>query len=101
MSDEITTYLNPKYRLCSGRPTDIGGVLLRPYSTGILQYARISDDGQIYVSRNYNKSTYTASVIGHGTLLGSGSKPKLFRDERAAAVEAVALWRKLQAEKTP
>lgn len=98
MTDE-TTFIRPGYRLCSGRPTNIDGILLRPYSVGILISARITDDGQIWVQRNSRRDTYHARVIGHGTILGVSGKPKLFRTEDAAAKAAIKVWRKMQEAK--
>lgn len=77
----------------------IDGVQFFSYSIGILRYAQISEDGQIMTGRNYNRVTYYASVIGHGTLKGPSGKDKNFQTEEAATREAIKVWRKMQEKK--
>lgn len=98
MSEEPTTYIRPEYRLCSGRHT-CDGVLFISYSVGITRYARISEDGQIFTSDTSQwRSTYTARVIGHGTICSKSGRPKRFRTQEAAMKAGVALFRKLRVE---
>lgn len=100
MSETETTYIRPGYRRTSAGHKPIDGVQFHSYSTGILQYARISEDGQIITaSSRRSSSTYTAAVIGHGMLNGEGGKPKRFRSQDAAARAAIKIWRKLQKPK--
>jgi hypothetical protein len=101
MSDDLTTFVRPEYRKTSAGHKPIDGVQFFSYSTGILKYARISEDGQIITSSNgHHRSTYGASIIGHGPVRSASGKPTRFLTETAAAKAAIKVWRKLQAKKT-
>jgi hypothetical protein len=75
----------------AGRKYD--GVQFYAYHTGILTYARISEDGQAKVwmanAHREGAPTYFASVIGHGQLKGRGGNVKRFRSEEAACRAAI------------
>lgn len=94
MTDE-TTFVRPGYRRTGAGHKPIDGVQFHSYSTGVLRYARISDDGRIMTTANHRSDTYEARVIGHGPVIGAGGKPKRFRSQDAAAREAIKVWRKL------
>lgn len=99
MSD-ITTYVKDWYRRTSGGGRHIDGIQFHSYSTGILRYARISEDGQIMTSAiGGDASTYEAAVIGHGHLLGKSGKVKRFRTQDAAARAAIKVFRALKPSK--
>lgn len=98
MSEE-TTYIEPEYQRTRANHKPVDGVQFFSYSTGISRYARISEDGQIKTARNFEKSTFSAHVIGHGQIAGPGGKPKVFHTETAAAEAAVKVWRKMQETK--
>ena len=99
MSEE-TTFIRPEYQRTSAGHKPIDGVQFFSYTTGILRYARISEDGQIITASHTRGSTYEAAVIGRGYLRGpDGKKTKRFRSQDAAARAAIKVWRKLQAEK--
>lgn len=85
---EETTFIRPEYRRTSAGHKPIDGVQFYSYSTGILRYARISEDGRIMTQRR--RSTYSSSIIGHGQLR------KRFLTEDAAARAAIKVWRKLK-----
>lgn len=90
------SYLDPSYtRTQTGAKID--GVQFSSYHTGVMSYARISDDGQIMVwTANVHRDgapTYLASVIGHGQIKGRGGNPKRFKSEDAACREAVQIAR--------
>lgn len=100
MTDK-TTYIEPGYRRTNAVHKPVDGVQFFSYHTGILRYARISEDGQIITSSHgWRRSTYGASVIGHGALQRAG-KAIRFRTEEGAAKAAIKVWRKLQEKKCP
>jgi len=90
MIERRTSYIEPTYVL-SGQPMEIDGVTFRRYRTENNRYALISDDGQLMVKQGYLNVSYTAYVLGHGSIPGGKMPPKRFRDERRACAEAVAL----------
>lgn len=93
---EKTTFIQPGYRRTSAGHKPIDGVQFHSYHTGILRYARISEDGQIMTAAHHRASTYEAAVIGHGYLRGpDGKKTKRFRTQDAAALAAIKVWRKM------
>lgn len=97
---EKTTYIEPGYRRTSAGHKPIDGVQFFSYSTGIQRYARISEDGQIFVSDNgYHRDSYGSAVIGHGAIKNEAGRSKRFRSEEAATKAAIKVWRKLQAAK--
>lgn len=94
-----TTYVEPTYQRTRANHTPIDGVKFFSYTTGIQRYARISEDGQIIVSSHgQHRSTYGASVLGHGALQRAGKSIR-FRTQEGAARAAIKVWRKLKAEK--
>ena len=96
MSD-TTTYVRDWYRRTSAVHRLVDGIQFHSYRTGILRYARISEDGQIMTSAiGGDASTYEAAVIGHGRLLGKSGKVKRFRTQDAAASAAVKVFRALK-----
>lgn len=82
------TMPDPSARTSSGHKI-IDGVQFHSYRVGICRYASMTEDGRIKVMRNYEKSTYGASTDGK-LILGSGGKPKRFRDQETAMRAAVA-----------
>lgn len=98
MSDE-TTFIRPGYRRTSAGHSPVDGVQFHSYSTGILRYARISEDGQIYVADNgRHRSSYGASVIGHGPLKNDKTGKSIrFHTQMAATKAAVKKWKELRA----
>lgn len=44
------------------KPKTVEGITFRAYRSGIMQSSLVSDDGRIIVARNYNKTTYRASI---------------------------------------
>lgn len=102
MSEEITTLIKPGYRKTSTGHKPVDGVQFHSYSTGILQYARISEDGQILVSDNgHHRSTYSAIVLGCGWLRNANGAVIRFRTQEAATKAAVKKWRELQGAALP
>lgn len=100
MNEETTTLVRPGYRRTSAGHKPIDGVQFFSYSTGILSYARISEDGQILVCDNgHHRNSYRAVVLGHGTLQNEAGETKRFRSQDGATKAAIKVWRKLQAEK--
>lgn len=99
MTDE-TTFIRPGYQRTSGAPRTVDHIAFFPYRTGILRYARITEDGQIKVTRNHNTTTYTAAVIGCGPIYDGNTSPKRYRTEGAAMQAAIRLWRNMQEKKT-
>lgn len=94
MRDITTTFVLPGYRRTSAGHKPIDGVQFYSYVFGILRYCRISEDGQIItISARSHSSTYTASVIGYGPILGADGNPKRFRTQDAAALAAIKIWR--------
>lgn len=91
------TYIRPGYRRTSAGHAPVDGVQFFSYRTGINQYARISEDGQIMTYRPSYTTTYSASVIGIGTLRNESGKYIRFRSESAAAKAAIKRWRALAA----
>lgn len=101
MTDK-TTFIEPEYWRTSAGHKPIDGVQFFSYSTGILSYARISEDGQIFVADNgHHRNSYRAVVLGHGTLQNGAGKTKRFRSQDGAAKAAIKVWRKLQEKKCP
>jgi hypothetical protein len=97
---EETTFIRPEYRRTNAGHKPVDGVQFFSYSTGILRYARISEDGQIMTQSNYRMSSYGSAVIGHGPVLSAKGKPKRFRHEINAALAAIKVWRKMQERKS-
>jgi hypothetical protein len=91
------TFIDPAFRLCSGPPTTIDGITFHPYSTGVLRYAKISEDGKIKVRRTQG-TAYTAEVIGVGAICGPSGSVKRFHSQLAAMKAGVALHKKLQVQ---
>lgn len=84
-----TTFIQPNYRRTSRPPVTIDGVTFASYNVGISALAMISDNGQIFIRRNYQRMTYYASVIYQGKMTQIGNK---FRSEKSAARAAVKEW---------
>ena len=91
------TYIEAGYRPTSGGHKSIDGVRFISHRIGIMQSARISEDGQIMTQPRRNFGSYMAAVIGVGTLKNKAGNIKRFRTEDAAAREAVKVWRRLKA----
>lgn len=98
MSEE-TTFIKPEYRRTSAGHKPIDGVQFFSYTTGILRYARISEDGQIITESNHRLTTYSAGVIGRGWLKNAAGKTKRFHTQDAAAREAIKVWREMRGKK--
>lgn len=97
---EPTTFIRPGYRRTSAGQSPIDGIQFFSYSTGVLSYARISEDGQIFVADNgHHRNSYRAAVIGCGTLQNAAGKTKRFRSQEAATKAAIKVWRKRQGQK--
>jgi hypothetical protein len=96
MIERRTTYIEPTFELC-GQSMLINGVAFRRYRTENDQYALISDDGQLMVKRGYLNASYTAYVLGHGSIPGGKMPPKRFRNEDRACAEAVELLKLIRA----
>jgi hypothetical protein len=87
----------------SGGWREVDGIKFISYRTGILQYARISEDGQIFVRRLAHRTTYNARIIGHGYILRDNTgeeRPKAFRTETAAIIAAIKIYKKRKANAT-
>lgn len=93
-----TTFIRPEYQRTKAVHKLVCGVQFFSYHTGILRYAQISEDGQILISDNgYHRSTYGASIIGHGQLKNEKtSKAIRFHTQQAATVAAVKKWKELK-----
>lgn len=97
---EPTTFIRSGYRRTSAGHSPIDGIRFFSYRVGILRYARISEDGQIWVADNgHHRSTYGASVIGHGPLVNAAGKSIRFHTQQGAAEAAIKVWRKMQERK--
>ena len=58
------SYHRPSYKRTSRKPVTVEGVTFESWTTGVLNYSMITTDGRGHVSRNYNRSTYSAGVDG-------------------------------------
>jgi hypothetical protein len=98
MSEE-TTFIRPGYRRTSAGHSPVDGVQFHSYSTGVLSYARISEDGQIFVADNgHHRHSYGAAVIGHGPLKNDKTGKSIrFRSQMAATKAAVKVWKAREA----
>ena len=96
MTTQPDTFILPECRL--NRPFNIvDGIRFNSYSTGINQYARISEDGQIKISFSGGNLTYRAEVIGHGFICSSRTgKAKRFHTRDTAAIAAIQIWKELR-----
>lgn len=83
---------DPKART-SAPPQVVDGVTFHCYRTGVLRNAWISEDGRIYVQRNYNSDTYHAAVDGTAIAGTNPMKSRRFRTQSAAMLAAVFKWR--------
>jgi hypothetical protein len=83
MTDQAT-FLRPGIRKTSGGHVVVDGVQFVSYDVGVLRYAKISEDGQIFVQRRHRRQTYFAAVIGVGDLKNPSGRLKSFRTEEAA-----------------
>lgn len=92
------TFVEPGYRKTSAVHKPVDGVQFFSYSVGILRYARISEDGQIWVADNGNhRSTYGASICGYGQLKSEKTgQPTRFHTEESALKAAVKKWKELR-----
>lgn len=98
MQAEPTTYIDPAYRKTSAEHAPVDGVQFYSYSIGILRYARISEDGQIWTGDNGSRrSTYQARILGYGPLRNKAGGAIRFRTQEAAMKAAVKKWRELKA----
>lgn len=68
---------HPKYGApLSGAPKVIEGITFRPYRTGILLSAWISDDFRIFFDRSTHRNTYYVSVNDGESGKGGFRKPE-------------------------
>lgn len=97
MNDE-TTFIRAGYRRTTAAHSPVDGVQFYSYSVGVLRYARISNDGQIYVADNgHHRSSWGASVVGHGPLKNEKTgKPVRFHSQMAATKAAVKKWKAMK-----
>lgn len=93
------TFVEPGYHKTSAVHKPVDGVQFFSYRTGISRYARISENGQIWVADNgFHRSTYGASIVGHGQLKNEKTgKPTRFHTQEGALTAAVKKWKELQA----
>jgi hypothetical protein len=97
MKKPLETFIDPSYRRTSAGHHKIDGVQFHSYSTGVLQYANISEDGQIMVrcvnTQRNGAPRYSVDVVGRETIKSPSGKPKRFNSEAAACSAGVQLWR--------
>lgn len=93
MNAERTTFIEPGYTKTGAGHKPIDGVQFYSYRTGIQQYCRISQDGQIITRSSPRLSTYSVNVIGHGFALNKAGAVRRFRSQDAAAREGVKIWK--------
>jgi hypothetical protein len=86
------TLVEPGYRKTSASHKPVDGVQFYSYSTGILRYAQISEDGKIKTAVNSKYTSYSCEVEGHGYIRGAdGKKAKRFRSQEAAQRAGIKL----------
>jgi hypothetical protein len=97
MIERRNTFIEPTFTLFHNQPMVVDGVTFRLYRTENDKPALISDDGQLMIKQGYLNASYTAYVLGHGSIPGGRMPPKRFRNEHRACTEAIALLKLIRA----